>query len=94
MRLSVMSTVLIWLVGIGILIAFFTVIGVPIWFWQSRARKRKIEEAFGDHQPLDERTFYERYFESQGIPFFVVSKVRRILEDESPRRLISLGGRG
>jgi acyl carrier protein len=66
------------LTGIAILAA----IAIPLGLWQERTKRKKIEEAFADRQPLDERAFYERYFESRGVPFFVVSKVRKILEDE------------
>lgn len=71
-----------WIIQIAVIIALFMVIGIPIWIWEARAKRKKIEEAFADRQPLDERAFYERYFESRGVPFFVVSKVRKILEDE------------
>ncbi len=77
-----MSTILSWLGQIAILITVIVVIGAPIWLWQSRARKKKIEEVFGNRQALDELTFYEKYFESHGVPFFVVSRVRKILEEE------------
>ncbi|HKZ02291.1 MAG TPA: phosphopantetheine-binding protein [Pyrinomonadaceae bacterium] len=77
-----MSTILHWLGPIAIVVVVFTIIGIPIWFWESRKRRRKIEEAFADRQSMDERTFYERYFEARGVPFFVVSKVRKVLEDE------------
>ncbi len=71
-----------WLTQIALLLGLVIVIGIPIWLWQSKAKRKKIEETFGDRQTLDERTFYERYFQSRGVPFFVVSKVRQILEEE------------
>lgn len=71
-----------WLIPIVLAIAITAVIAIPLGLWQTRAKRKKIEETFGNRQPLDEREFYERYFESRGIPFFVVSKVREILEDE------------
>jgi acyl carrier protein len=71
-----------WLTQIALIIAILIVIGIPMWLWESRAKRKKIEETFAKRQPLDERTFYERYFESRGVSFFVVSKVREILEDE------------
>lgn len=45
-------------------------------------KKRKIEEAFAEREPLDEHTFYEKYFRARGLPANIVLKVRRILEDE------------
>jgi hypothetical protein len=69
-----------WLTQIALIICLVIVIGIPIWLWESKAKRKKIEETFGNRQTLDERTFYERYFESRGVPFFVVSKVRQILE--------------
>lgn len=82
LRLLGMSTILSWLGKIAFLIAVIVVIGTPIWLWQYRARRKKIEEVFGKRQALDERTFYEKYFESQGVPFVVVTRVRKILEEE------------
>ena len=43
----------------ALLIGVFLVIGIPMWIWQSRAKKKKIENVFADRQPLDEHTFYE-----------------------------------
>lgn len=76
-----MKTVLYWLGQIGIIVAALLVIGIPMSIYQSRARKKKFEEAFAGREPLDERTFYEKYFHSRGVPADVVIKVRRILED-------------
>ena len=50
--------------------------------FQSRAVKKKLEAAFAGREPLDEQTFYEKYFRARGVPADVVIKVRRILEDE------------
>jgi acyl carrier protein len=82
MRLLVMFTLLRWLGYLAALIGVLVVVGIPLWIWQSRAKKKRIENAFQGRQPLDERMFYERYFESRGVPFFVVHKVRLILEEE------------
>jgi|ERR1044071_4746765 acyl carrier protein len=70
------------LIQVILAIAIITVIAIPLGIWQARAKRKKIEKAFANRQPLDERTFYEKYFESRGVPFFVVSRVRKILEDE------------
>ncbi len=50
--------------------------------FQSRVVKKKLEAAFAGRGPLDEQTFYERYFKSRGVPAGVVIKVRRILGEE------------
>jgi acyl carrier protein len=71
-----------WLAQIALIVAILILIAIPMWLWESRAKRKKLEETFADRQPLDERTFYERYFQARGVPFFVVSKVREILEEE------------
>ncbi len=50
--------------------------------FQSRAVKKKLEAAFAGREPLDDQTFYAKYFRSRGVPVDVVTKVRRILEEE------------
>ena len=82
MRLSLMSTVLYWLGQLALLVAILIVIGIPFRLWESRAKKKRIEAAFAHRKPLDERTFYERYFQSRDVPAFVVIKVREVLEYE------------
>lgn len=77
-----MSTLLHWLGGFALFIGVIFVIGIPIWIWQTRAKKKKLENAFAGRLPLEERTFYETYFASRGVPFFVVKAVRQILEEE------------
>ena len=77
-----MASVLNWVVSFLLFFAVVILIGIPIAIWTAKAKKKKIEEAFAGRPPLDERTFYETYFESRGVPFFVVSKVRQILESE------------
>lgn len=53
---------------------------LPLAALDTRKRRRAIEEAFRGRQELDERDFYEKYFEQREIPFFIVRKVRQILE--------------
>ena len=77
-----MSTLLQWLGSFALFIGVLVVIGIPIWIWQSRAKKKKIEDVFAGRLPLEERTFYETYFASRGVPFFIVKAVRQILEEE------------
>jgi acyl carrier protein len=77
-----MSTVLYWLGIIALLFALIVVIGIPVWFWESRAKKKKLQQVFADREALDEFAFYERYFKERGIPLELVSKIRTILEEE------------
>lgn len=65
---------------IGIII-FFIVISIPLIIFADWRRKKNLENAFGDRQHLDERDFYEKYFQEKDIPFYVVRRVRKILED-------------
>lgn len=81
MRLTVTSTLLHWLGQIAVVLALFSVIGIPFWIYESRAKKRKFAAAFAGRDQLDEQMFYERYFQARGVPAEVVVKVRRILED-------------
>lgn len=76
-----MSTVLYYLGQIALLLALLVVIGYPMHLWERKARKKKMDAAFAEREWLDEQSFYEAYFQSRGIPFDVVVKVRRILED-------------
>ena len=48
----------------------------------SEERTKKIQAAFAGREPLDELTFYERYFMSRGVPSDVVGRFKRVLEDE------------
>jgi len=48
----------------------------------SEERRKKIDAAFAGREPLDDRTFYERYFINRGVSADVVGRFRRVLEDE------------
>lgn len=63
------------------IIAGLFIISIPLGILGDRLRNKEVEKAFGGRQELDERDFYERYFESKGVPFYVVQKIREILED-------------
>ena len=52
-----------------------------IYHFYKRSKARKTERAFAGREDLDEGQFYEKYFESRGIPFHIVSGVRRALEE-------------
>ena len=51
-------------------------------------RKKRYEAAFGGRKPLDEKTFYEEYFQARGISADVVLKVKHILEEVLQRRSV------
>jgi hypothetical protein len=61
-----MFYVYIFLVIAGVLI----VISIPLGIIGDKIRNKNLEKIFGGRQELNERDFYERYFESQGVPFF------------------------
>jgi acyl carrier protein len=75
------DTVLHWPGQIGILVAVLVAAGICVWAYESRAKRKKFEAAFGGREPLDERTFYEGYFQARGVPAEVAVKVRRVLEE-------------
>jgi acyl carrier protein len=54
---------------------------IPVVYIGIQRRKKQIEDVFGDRQELSERDFYERYFESKGVPFYLVKKIREIFEE-------------
>jgi acyl carrier protein len=62
-------------------IAGIIILSIPLGIIGDRELKRKIEEVFGGRQSLDERDFYEKYFAAKGVPFFIVKKIREILEE-------------
>lgn len=71
-----------YLYGFLLLIAIIVLIAVPYSLVLEKRRKREIERIFGGRQKLDERDFYETYFRHKNVPFFVVQRIRQILEDE------------
>jgi acyl carrier protein len=77
-----MSTFLYYLGQILLLLVLLILFGIPLSLWEGRKKKRKMEEAFAGREPLDEQTFYEKYFRARGVPADIVLKVRHILEDE------------
>ena len=77
-----MSTVLYWLGIIALCFALVVVIGIPISLWESRAKKKKLQQVFADREPLNQYGFYERHFKERGIPLEVVCKIRTVLEEE------------
>jgi len=70
-----------WLITISLLLAFFLAVGIPIWIYESRDRKKRYEAAFAGRDPFEHKSFYEECFQSRGIPADVVIKVKRILEE-------------
>jgi acyl carrier protein len=75
-----MSTILHPSGEIAVITALLLIIGIAIWIYGSRAKK-KFEAAFTGREPLDEQTFYEKYFQVRGVPLHVVVTIRRVLED-------------
>ena len=82
MPLLIMSTFLYYLGLFAIILALLIVAGYPMLLRDRKARKEKIDAAFFGREPLDEQTFYERYFRARGVPADVAVRIRRILEDE------------
>jgi acyl carrier protein len=72
-----MSNFYIYLIIIAGLIAA----SIPVIIIGRRKQEKQIEDVFGGRQELTDRDFYERYFEAKGVPFYVVKKIREILED-------------
>jgi hypothetical protein len=60
-----MFYVYIFLVIVGVLI----VVSIPLGIIGDKIRSKNLEKVFGGRQELNERDFYERYFESQGVLF-------------------------
>lgn len=63
------------------IVAFLVVTAIPIIIIANRKREKDLEKTFGERRELSARDFYEEYFESQEIPFFIVKKIREILEE-------------
>lgn len=72
-----MSDLQIYLIVIICLIAAI----IPVVIIGKRRRKEQLEEIFGGRQELSERDFYEQYFEAKGVPFYIVKKIREIMEE-------------
>ncbi|MDT7540693.1 MAG: hypothetical protein QOE33_597 [Acidobacteriota bacterium] len=70
------------LLSLAILVAALLLIAVPLAIRDFRAKRRKTAAAFAGRARLDEHTFYRRYFMSRGVPEFIVSQTKKILEDE------------
>ena len=65
-----------FIVAIGLIAASTPVVIIAKQRW-----KKQIEDVFGGRQELNERDFYEKYFESKGISFYIVKRMREILEE-------------
>jgi acyl carrier protein len=63
------------------IVGFLIVISIPFAIISRKMKNKNLEKVFDGRQELNERDFYERYFESQGVPFFIIMKIREILED-------------
>lgn len=49
---------------------------------ESRAKEKKVHEAFADRESLTPEAFYERYFLALGVTPEVVVGIRKILEEQ------------
>ncbi len=72
---------MIYFYSFVVIIVFFVIITIPFVIVSEKRKQRKLEEVFAGRQELNEQIFYERYFANQGVPFFVVRKIREILEE-------------
>ncbi len=63
------------------IVGFLIVISIPFAIISRKMKNKNLEKVFDGRQELNEWDFYERYFESQGVPFFIIMKIREILED-------------
>lgn len=54
----------------------------PFVIWDIKKLNKNVKEVFKGRQELDDADFYERYFKAQGIPFYVVRKIRKIFAEE------------
>lgn len=82
-----------YLYGFLVFIAFVIIIAIPYGIIMEKRRQRKLEEVFDERQILDEREFYEKYFQEKNIPFFIIQKVRQILEEELDADLSQLSAK-
>ena len=62
-------------------VGFLIVISIPYAIINRKLRNKNLEKVFAQRQELNERDFYESFFDSQDVPFFIVKKIREILED-------------
>ena len=67
-------------------IALFIIVGAVVLVLfgklENRRRKTRIEAAFAGRERLTSEQFYEKYFKETGVPFSIVSGVRKVLEEQ------------
>lgn len=68
-------------VCLGIVI-IVTIAAIPFTIWENRKLNKKVEEVFAGRQEMDDEDFYKRFFKAQGIPFYIVQKMRQIFAEE------------
>ena len=76
-------------VCLGCIIVFLLAL-TPFVIWDIKKRDKKIKEVFGGREKLNVEDFYEKYFKARGVPFYVVQKIREILERELDADLSAL----
>ena len=84
---------MIYLYSFLAIVAVLFIVSIPFAFYSDRKQRREIEKFFSGREKLSERDFYERYFADKDIPFFVVKRVREILEEEFGADMSSLSAR-
>ena len=67
-------SIYLWIVG--------TLCFLMLWFWSSKIKKRKIDQAFSGRQPLTSALFYDNFFRQKGVSKDIVYGVREILEEQ------------
>jgi acyl carrier protein len=69
-------------ISILVLIVLISLVGIIFAIFWNRQMKKQLEKVFAGRQELSKREFHEKYFQSRGVPFFIVKKIREILEEE------------
>ena len=69
-------------VATGIILIMVVVLILSLLFQKNEKveKEKQIKKAFSGRESLSPQQFYERYFESQGVPLEVVVKIRELLE--------------
>ncbi len=73
--------IMIYLLSFLFILGLFAAISIPLVIISEKRKRRELEKVFSGRQELEERDFYERYFREKEIPFYVVQKIRVILEE-------------
>lgn len=55
--------------------------GLNIWLEKSK-KKKQVESTFSGRADLTTEQFYDRFFKAQGVPFFIVEGVKKVLAEQ------------